>query len=122
MFDLLLRKMEEELRAGLDATVTSFVATARAQLEGAAADVAKERAKGLADIAKKHAEGLADVAEKRAALKREIAAMQKQQEAQDAKEDALLKEVAAMHTEQTIKEVELRELISKLMKSLGHAD
>jgi hypothetical protein len=67
MFDALLRKLEGELRASCDVALAS----ARTQLEG-----------GLADLALKRAKGLADVAKEKADLHREIAAMEKQQEAQ----------------------------------------
>jgi hypothetical protein len=55
MFDhnALMVVMERELRAALDATVTNFVATARVRLEGAVAEVAEERAKGLAEVAER---------------------------------------------------------------------
>jgi hypothetical protein len=52
------------------------------QLEGGPADLARERAKGLAEVNEERAKGLADVAKEKADLHREIAAMQKQQEAQ----------------------------------------
>jgi hypothetical protein len=72
IFDALPRKLEEDLRADLERTVTGFVATARTQLEGVLAEVAKERIKGLADVAKEKAD-----------LHREIAAMHKHKEAQE---------------------------------------
>jgi hypothetical protein len=78
MFDTLLRELEEELRATCSAAITS----ARAQLEGGLADLAQERANGLAEVNEERAKGLADVAKEKADLHREIAAMQKQQEAQ----------------------------------------
>jgi hypothetical protein len=71
LFDVLLSKLENDLQAGLGAAVAAFVATARAQLEGALVVVENERIKGLADFAKEKDD-----------LHREIAAMQKQQEAQ----------------------------------------
>jgi influenza virus NS1A-binding protein len=58
------------------------LASARTQLEGGLADLAKERAKGLAEVNTERAKGLAEVAKEKADLHREIAAMQKQQEAQ----------------------------------------
>jgi hypothetical protein len=72
LLDALLRKLEGELRADMERTVTGFVATARTQLEGALAEVAKERAKGLAEVAKERAD-----------LHREIAAMHTHKEAQE---------------------------------------
>jgi hypothetical protein len=72
LLDALLLKLEGDLRADLERTVTGFVATARTQLEGALAEVAKERTKGLAEVAKEKAD-----------LHREIAAMHKHKEAQE---------------------------------------
>jgi N-acetylneuraminic acid mutarotase len=78
MLDALLHKLGGDLRASCDAAMAS----ARTQLEAGLADLAKERAKGLAEVNKLRAKGLAEVAKERADLHREIAAMQKQQEAQ----------------------------------------
>jgi hypothetical protein len=78
LFDALLHKLEGELRASCDAAMK----TARAQLEGGLADLAREHAKGLAEVDEERAKGLADVAKGIADLHREIAVMQKQQEAQ----------------------------------------
>jgi kelch-like protein 17 (actinfilin)/kelch-like protein 20 len=78
LFDALLHKLEGELRASCDA----IMASARTQLKGALGDIAQERAKGLDEVKKDRAKGLADVAKEKADLQREIAAMQKQQEAQ----------------------------------------
>jgi hypothetical protein len=74
MFDpaTLLDTLEMELRAILDTTVTTFVATARTRLEGAVAEVAKDRAKALAEV---------DV--RRGELGREVEAMHKHKEAQE---------------------------------------
>jgi N-acetylneuraminic acid mutarotase len=72
LFDGLLQKLEGELRADLERTVTGFVATARTQLEGVLSEVAKECAKGLAEVAKEKTD-----------LHREIAAMHKHKEAQE---------------------------------------
>jgi hypothetical protein len=72
IFDALLQMLEGDLRADLERTVTGFVATARTQLEGALAEVAKKRATGLDEIAKEKAD-----------LHREIAAMHKHKEAQE---------------------------------------
>jgi N-acetylneuraminic acid mutarotase len=77
MFDALLHNLEGALRASCDAAMAS----ARAQLEGGLADLAEERAKGLAEVNKERAKGLAEVAKEKADLHREIAAMQKQQQA-----------------------------------------
>jgi hypothetical protein len=78
MFDALLQKMEVDLRAGCDAALAS----ARTQLEGGLADLARMRAKGLAEVNEERVKGLAEVAKKKTDLRREIAAMQIQQEAQ----------------------------------------
>jgi hypothetical protein len=78
LFDALLHKLEGDLRASCDAALAS----ARAQLEGGLADLAKERAKGMDEVNMERAKGLAEVAKEKADLHREIAAMQKQQEAQ----------------------------------------
>jgi N-acetylneuraminic acid mutarotase len=78
LFDALLHTLEGDLQASCDAALAS----ARTQLESGLADLARERAKGLAEVAKERAKGLAEVAKKKADLHREIAAMQKQQEAQ----------------------------------------
>jgi hypothetical protein len=78
MFDALLHKLEGDLRASCDAALAS----ARAQLEGGLADLAKERAKMLNECDRERTKGLSEVAKEKADLHREIAAMQKQQEAQ----------------------------------------
>jgi hypothetical protein len=78
MFDTLLHKLEGELRASCNVAIAS----ARTELEGGLADLARERAKGLAEVNEERAKGLADVAKEKGDLHREIAAMQKQQEAQ----------------------------------------
>jgi N-acetylneuraminic acid mutarotase len=78
MFDALLYKLEGELRASCDLAMAS----ARTQLEGGLADLARERAKGIAEVEEERAKGLAEVVKEKADLHREIAAMQKQQEAQ----------------------------------------
>jgi N-acetylneuraminic acid mutarotase len=78
LFDALLHKLEGDLRASCDAALAS----ARAQLEGGLADLARERAKGLDEVNEERAKGLAEAAKEKADLHREIAAMQKQQEAQ----------------------------------------
>ena len=70
MFDSLLDALEKDLRAALNTTVTGLVATARTRLEGALAELAKERAKGLAEVDARQAE-----------LQREVAAMRIHKEA-----------------------------------------
>jgi hypothetical protein len=72
LFDALLGKLEKDMRVDLERAITGFVATARTQLEGALAMVAKERAKGLVEVAKEKAD-----------LHREIAAMHTHREAQE---------------------------------------
>jgi N-acetylneuraminic acid mutarotase len=79
LFDALLRTLEEGLRA----SCTAALASARTQLEGGLADLARERAKGLAEVNEERAKVLAEVAKEKTDLRREIAAMQKQQEAQE---------------------------------------
>jgi hypothetical protein len=78
LFDALLHKLEGDLRASCDAAM----ALARVQLEGGLADLAREREKGFDEVNKERSKGLAEVAKEKADLHREIAAMQKQQEAQ----------------------------------------
>jgi hypothetical protein len=91
MFDLLLSKLETDLRAGVavGTCVTELVAAARTRLEGALAEVVKERAevdkqraKMLAEVVEERAQGLAEVDARCAKLRTEIAAMQTHQESQ----------------------------------------
>jgi hypothetical protein len=56
LFDVLLRGIESDLRAGFNTALAHLLSTARAQLEAALAEVAKERAKGLAEVARERAE------------------------------------------------------------------
>jgi hypothetical protein len=65
MFDQVLATLEQELRTDFDKVLVGLLVTARTRLEGALAEVAKERAKGLAEVAKQKAD-----------LSREIEAMQ----------------------------------------------
>jgi hypothetical protein len=81
--DALLDALERELRATLNTTVITFVATARMRLEGALAEVAKERAKGLAENAEERATALAMVDARRGQLAREVEAMHMHKEAQE---------------------------------------
>jgi N-acetylneuraminic acid mutarotase len=85
MFDCasLLDALEKELRATLNSTVTTFMATARTRLEGAVAEVAKERAKGLAEVAEVRATALVEVDARRRELAREVETMHKHKEAQE---------------------------------------
>jgi hypothetical protein len=83
MFDTLLDHLELDLRAALGTCVSNFVATARTRLEGAHADVVKERAKGLAEVAAERAKALAEVDARRADLGREVAAMHTHRDAQE---------------------------------------
>jgi N-acetylneuraminic acid mutarotase len=78
LFDALLRKLDLDLRESCDAALAS----ARTQLEGGLADLARERTKGLAEVDEERAKGRAEVAKEKADLHWEITAMQKQQEAQ----------------------------------------
>jgi hypothetical protein len=83
MFDALLDQLEMDLRAALGTCVTGLVATARARLESAHADVATERAQGLAEVAEERAKALAEVDARRVDLGREVAAMHTHREAQE---------------------------------------
>jgi hypothetical protein len=83
MFDDMLSQLEADLRAALGACVTELVAMTRAQLEGAHADITKERAKGLAEVAEEREKALAEVDARRAELAREVAAMHVHREAQE---------------------------------------
>jgi hypothetical protein len=89
MFDpaSMLDALEKELRATLDATVTTFVATARTRLEGALTEVADERAAALAEVAEERTKGLTEVADERAAALAEV----------DARRRELAREVETMH-------------------------
>jgi hypothetical protein len=79
----MLSQLETDLRAALGICVTGLVATARARLEGAHADVSKERAQGLAEVAEERAKALAEVDTRRVELGREVSAMQQHKEAQE---------------------------------------
>jgi hypothetical protein len=83
MFDAMLSQLETDLRAALGICVTGLVATARARLEGAHADVTKERAQLLAEVAEERAKALAEVDTRRVELGREVSAMQQHKEAQE---------------------------------------
>jgi hypothetical protein len=83
MFDALLSNLEADLRAAFGTCITGLVATARARLEGAHADVTKERAKGFAELAAERAKALAEVDARRADLGREVTAMHTHREAQE---------------------------------------
>jgi N-acetylneuraminic acid mutarotase len=72
MFDALLNKLEATLRTEFDEALMGLVATARTQLNGALAEVARERARELAEVAREKAD-----------LHREIATMHKHKEAQE---------------------------------------
>jgi hypothetical protein len=79
LLDALLHTLEGNLRASCDAALAS----AHTQLEEALRIIAQERAKKLTEVNKERAEGLAEVAKEKTDLHREIAAMQKQQGAQE---------------------------------------
>jgi N-acetylneuraminic acid mutarotase len=72
MFEVLLTKLESDLRTGFDQAVAGLVATTRRQLDDVLAEVAKERTKGLAEVA-----------QERSDLHREIEVMHKHKEAQE---------------------------------------
>jgi hypothetical protein len=76
MLDALLVKLEKELRAASEASVTQLISTARTQLEKALAEVDKERARGLAEVVEERATAAISMNAKRAELTREIEAMQ----------------------------------------------
>jgi hypothetical protein len=71
LFDPMLAALEQELHADFHKALAGLLATARTRLEGALADVARERAPGLAEVATQKAE-----------LRREIEAMQTHAEQQ----------------------------------------
>jgi hypothetical protein len=83
MLDALLSQLETDLKSGLSTYVDDFVATARARLEDAHADVAKERTQALADVAGERAKVFAEVDARRAELGREFTAIHKHKEAQE---------------------------------------
>jgi hypothetical protein len=83
MFDAMLSQLETDLRTALGTCVVGLVATARARLEDAHADIAKERAQGLAEVAEERAKALAEVDARRFELRFEIAAMHTHKEAQE---------------------------------------
>jgi hypothetical protein len=83
MFDSMLSALEKELLAALKSTVAEMILTARTRLEGAVADIVKERAEGLAEVAEERTKGLADVDTRRGELSREIGAVQTHQATQD---------------------------------------
>jgi hypothetical protein len=71
LFDPLLAALEQELRTDFNKALAGLLATTRTRLEGALAEVARERVKGLAEVATQ-----------KAALRREIEAMQTHAEQQ----------------------------------------
>jgi hypothetical protein len=83
MFDAMLSQLETDLRTALGTCVVGLVATARARLDGAHADIAKERVRGLAEVAEERTKALDEVDARRAELGREIAAMHRHKEAQE---------------------------------------
>jgi hypothetical protein len=88
MFDCasLLDALEKELRATLDTTVTSFVATAWTRLESEVAEVAKGLAE-VAEVAEERAQALAMVDARKIELAREVETMHKHKEAQEGRVD-----------------------------------
>jgi hypothetical protein len=83
MFDAMLNELEIDLRTALGTCVTGLVATARARLEGAHADLVNERIQGLVEVADERVKALAEVDARRAELRCEVAAMHKHTEAQE---------------------------------------
>jgi hypothetical protein len=72
LLDSFLAALEEELRTDFHKSLAKLLAKARTRLEGALAEVADERAKGLAEVDARRAE-----------LGREVAAMHRHKEAQE---------------------------------------
>jgi hypothetical protein len=83
MFDAVLAALDLELQTALGKAIQGLVATARTRLEGAVAEVAKDKAKGLAEVAEERAKSLAEVDARREELGREVVAMHKHKEAQE---------------------------------------
>jgi hypothetical protein len=83
LLDPILAALENELRSNFDKALAVLLVNAQARLEGALAEVDKERTKGLAEVAEECTKGLADVDARRAELGREVVAMQQHQEAQE---------------------------------------
>jgi hypothetical protein len=83
MMDAMLHQLETDLRTALGTCVMGLVATARATLEGALADIAGERAQGLAEVAEERANALAETDARRAELWREVTSMHMHKEAQE---------------------------------------
>jgi hypothetical protein len=82
MFDAMLSELKIDLRTALGTCVTGLVATARARLEDAHADLVNKRTQGLTELADERAKALAEVDARRAELGCEVAAMHKHTEAQ----------------------------------------
>jgi hypothetical protein len=83
MLSTMMTKLETDLRAASEASVTQLLATARSQLEEAIAEVAKERADGLAEVEELRAQAVVyaqTLDEYRTELQCEIGAMQTQKE------------------------------------------
>jgi hypothetical protein len=72
LLDPILAALESDIRAGFDLALAGLLATARTRLEGALAEVAKERIQGLAEVATQ-----------KAALQRKVMAMHTHKEAQE---------------------------------------
>jgi hypothetical protein len=86
MLSTMMTKLETDLRAASEASVTQLLATARSQLEEAIAEIAKERADGLAEVEEQRAEAAAyaqTLDEYRTELQCEIEAMQTHKEQQE---------------------------------------
>jgi hypothetical protein len=83
MIDAILSRLETDLRTALGTCAMDLGASDRATLEGAQADIAKERAQGLAEVAEERAKARAMVDARRAELGREVATMHKHKEAQE---------------------------------------
>jgi hypothetical protein len=80
-----LREKVDHALTELDLALDDNVYELRTELEEIVEEVAEERANGLAEVARERAKGLAEDAKVRAALARDLAAMQKQQEEQQSR-------------------------------------
>jgi hypothetical protein len=79
MLDSMMNQLEMQMRTAL----TEFVATAHTQLEGALAEIDKERTKGLAIVVEQRAKAIACVDARRTELERDMEAMHKHKEQQE---------------------------------------
>ena len=86
MLNAMMTKLETDLRAASEASMTHLLATARTQLEKAIAEIGKERANGLAEVEEQQVKAAAyaeTLDEYRAELQCEIDKMQAHMERQE---------------------------------------